>query len=127
MPDGKKIKFTASYGGKWHGSIWVHDGGPFASRRTYLRIGANCELEWRPNVPQDIRAKINQILEAPREQMILNGKEYSNCCFCGKELTTQESLFAGYGPICADNWNLPWGETAEGQITSLGNMDDMPC
>lgn len=34
------------------------------------------------------------------------------CCFCSKTLTTIESRTAGYGPICAARYGLPWGEKA---------------
>jgi len=34
-----------------------------------------------------------------------------NCCFiCGRNLDTAESIDAGYGPVCADKWGLPWGD-----------------
>ncbi len=37
------------------------------------------------------------------------GVEFDHCCFCGKELTHPNSLAAGYGPICAGKYGLPWG------------------
>lgn len=41
-------------------------------------------------------------------------KEYGdathNCCFCGLDLTDERSTSAGYGPICAGKYGLPWGE-----------------
>ena len=43
------------------------------------------------------------------EGAIQYGKITSHCCFCGIQLTTDESVAAGYGPICADKWGLPWG------------------
>ena len=38
------------------------------------------------------------------------GDETHNCCFCGLELTDERSTSAGYGPICAGKYGLPWGE-----------------
>lgn len=38
------------------------------------------------------------------------GRETCNCSFCGLHLTNPQSVVVGYGPICADNWGLPWGE-----------------
>lgn len=35
------------------------------------------------------------------------GMRFSNCCFCALELTNAQSLMAGYGPICAENYGLP--------------------
>ena len=37
------------------------------------------------------------------------GRETGNCCFCAREITTDESMSVGYGPICASKWQLPWG------------------
>jgi hypothetical protein len=33
-----------------------------------------------------------------------------SCCFCGLTLTDGRSVEVGYGPICAEKYNLPWGE-----------------
>jgi len=41
------------------------------------------------------------------------GATTAECCFCGKELTTNESKTAGYGPICAGHYGLPWGSVSE--------------
>jgi hypothetical protein len=38
------------------------------------------------------------------------GKATSACCFCRKKLTDGRSVEVGYGPICAENFGLPWGE-----------------
>jgi hypothetical protein len=83
---------------KWFGYITnnVHDA-------IYFTQQAN---EWNKQV-------IKNFVENPLGNAVLNGKEFCNCCFCGIELTSKESLHAGYGPICAENWGLPWGETGE--------------
>lgn len=38
------------------------------------------------------------------------GKLTGRCCFCRRKLTRSESVTAGYGPICAQNYDLPWGD-----------------
>jgi len=30
----------------------------------------------------------------------------NRCCFCGKDLTDDGSVEAGYGPVCAEKWGL---------------------
>lgn len=45
-----------------------------------------------------------------------NGRQIGMCCFCGAALTDDRSLLAGYGPVCAQRWGLPWGQTA-GQLS----------
>lgn len=37
------------------------------------------------------------------------GALYGFCCACGRELETEESLEAGYGPKCATRYGWPWG------------------
>lgn len=32
-----------------------------------------------------------------------------HCCFCGLLLRDKRSTNVGYGPICAQNWEMPWG------------------
>lgn len=53
---------------------------------------------------------VREINTDPSRGLAVIGKEYSYCCFCGTMITSQASLDVGYGPICADNWGLPWGE-----------------
>lgn len=43
------------------------------------------------------------------EQAAQFGKLYHRCVFCTTQLTREESEKAGYGPICAEKNNLPWG------------------
>jgi len=38
------------------------------------------------------------------------GQAFGHCCFCAKMLTDARSVKMGYGPVCADNFGLPWGE-----------------
>lgn len=40
------------------------------------------------------------------------GKRTGNCCFCHIKLTDPRSVDVGYGPVCADNWGLPWGDVS---------------
>lgn len=45
----------------------------------------------------------------PTEAAKVYGQTYSFCMFCGTEITNPNSLRAGYGPICAGHYGLPWG------------------
>lgn len=36
------------------------------------------------------------------------GKKSGYCCFCAKELTHEISKAAGYGPVCANKYDLPF-------------------
>lgn len=38
------------------------------------------------------------------------GAKFSQCGFCGQDLTHPSSVKHGYGPICAGHYGLPWGD-----------------
>lgn len=38
------------------------------------------------------------------------GKLTGRCCFCGRGLDDERSTAAGYGPVCAKHYGLPWKE-----------------
>lgn len=46
----------------------------------------------------------------PEKVGALEGHATGCCCYCGLKLTQAASVAVGYGPICADNYGLPWGE-----------------
>lgn len=59
------------------------------------------------------RSALRQLSEATlitAEQAKMFGDEYHSCIFCHQTLTDQRSIDAGYGPVCAANHSLPWGE-----------------
>jgi hypothetical protein len=56
---------------------------------------------------------LSQLNEDPYAFTKAQGLKYGFCCFCGRELTDPLSVAAGYGPICAENFGLPWGEPIE--------------
>ena len=37
------------------------------------------------------------------------GQKTMTCCFCHRALETPQSVSVGYGPVCAQRWDLPWG------------------
>lgn len=45
----------------------------------------------------------------PAGAALAYGRETGKCCFCGLLLTDERSVTAGFGPVCAENYNLPWG------------------
>lgn len=41
------------------------------------------------------------------------GKLWGQCVFCSRLLTDERSVAVGYGPTCATNNGLPWGEVSK--------------
>ena len=113
--DGEPLKLTlAGPQAKHPGTINITDGGPWGDNKWYGRVTA--EGEWEPSsvVTEPLRKLITTVLENfsinAKHAAMSYGHASSQCCFCAKQLDTKESVSAGYGPVCADKWGLPWGD-----------------
>lgn len=99
---------------KYKGSIMITDGGPYGANKWYGVVTPSGE--WTPSkqVTPELRNLIARTLksfsENPKHAAMTYGHMSSSCCFCNKALDTKESVKAGYGPVCADKWGLPWGD-----------------
>lgn len=69
-----------------------------------------------PMLAGDTRTAIEALIEAPIYTVTVVGRRLVNCCFCGQKLDTNASKSAGYGPICASNYGLPWGDVDQGIV-----------
>lgn len=72
---------------------------------------SNSELILKNHVKPEERATLLALSENPVNFAIIFGKRTGCCLFCSKMLTTPESVGSGYGPVCADKYNLPWSES----------------
>lgn len=81
------------------------------------------DVIWKTDIPNKTKLDIKHALDKEdlAKSLMATGIKFSHCCFCGQEITTAESLYAGYGPICAEHWGLPWGETGE---VGAGKLSD---
>lgn len=100
---------VAGDGARYPGAINVTDGGSFDDGTFFGRIHSNGV--WAPSrsTAMWVTAALLLMDEQPDEIARVHGVRTGNCCFCGKDLTTDESVAAGYGPVCAGKWGLPWG------------------
>jgi hypothetical protein len=99
-----ELRLTLSKSGSYPGTIQIMDrNGNWFGR--ILKDGTIHSKTAAFNVVEDIKI----FCENPKEAVIKYGRKTGNCSFCAKELTTRESVSAGYGPICADKYGLPWG------------------
>lgn len=51
-------------------------------------------------------ARIKEICSDPLAAAVLHGKQTGRCACCGLELTNEESVRLGIGPICREKWGL---------------------
>jgi hypothetical protein len=77
------------------------------SHRFLKKESINRELE------EKILETLGKIESDPSGFAAEYGKKSGSCCFCGIQLTDPRSLNVGYGPVCADHYGLPWGDTED--------------
>lgn len=115
--NGETLRLTlAGDKAKHPGTINITDGGSWGDNKFFGRV--NKEGKWSPSkiVSEKQRETIARLLQSlahdPQKVAMTFGKHTDHCCFCMKQLDTKESKHAGYGPVCAGKWGLPWGDTA---------------
>ncbi len=82
---------------RWYGRLSV-DG-------TWTSYGRMSETLRRPT--WDF---INRLGKNPVEVLAECGRLAGRCCYCTRPLCDEKSTSAGYGPVCAKRWGLPWGK-----------------
>lgn len=85
---------------------------------------------WRPtsSCPAEVTEALVAFNADPASVATAYGHATSHCCFCGLGLTDGRSVAMGYGPICAENYHLPWGEERAAQsvtVTRDANQADL--
>jgi hypothetical protein len=93
------------------GSIQITDGGAYGSNVWFGRINADGSLTAGAAFPQ-VKALVEALAANPAAAGAQHGLATGECVFCGLALTTAESRSVGYGPVCAEKWGLPWGDTS---------------
>jgi hypothetical protein len=104
--DGASVQFSlAPSTGKNPGCVYTKVNGEYRGRLlssgAYIGFGGDS-----PEVKQVLSCKSDDLLSLA----IAHGHATGNCSFCGLTLTDPRSVAKGYGPICAQRWNLPWGD-----------------
>ncbi len=89
----------------------VHGSGRnYAKELVELPVKGESKGQWEMARGVVYRLRKEDLVSA--EEAAKFGQLYGTCCFCWRELTDERSIEAGYGPTCAENRGLPWGETA---------------
>jgi hypothetical protein len=112
--DGQHLEFKlAGSASKYNGQIIVSDGGPYGASKFFGVISQSGS--WTPTkfTPPGIVSVVSEFNANPVGFTSKHGKLTGRCCYCYRHLETAESLHAGYGPVCADKFGLPWGEVDE--------------
>lgn len=95
------------------GALNLTDGRPFGQGLWFGRVNLDGSVMqskvWQPWVSEILEG----FAKDPAGFAGAYGKKTGNCCYCGRHLETKESVAAGYGPICAQKFGMPWGEVAK--------------
>lgn len=73
---------------------------------------------WQANQRADRRvtdavgARLREFAAEPAKIAAEYGRLHGKCCFCRIALDDERSTAVGYGPTCAKNFGLPWGDRA---------------
>ena len=100
--------------GKNAGHVYVKGEKDDSDERPYFgKITPEGKFYAGPNVEDDVKQRIAEVGADVVTAAKAHGAQHNNCCFCSRDLTTNESVSNGYGPICAKRYGLPWTVTEE--------------
>lgn len=97
---------------KCPGAVNVTDGLRYGENRWYGRIDRAGKFSPSRDCTPEVEAAVKAFSDAPVAEAVRAGKAAGACVFCQSGLSTEESVGAGYGPVCASHWGLPWGKKA---------------
>ncbi len=103
-----EIQLYRSKSGNYPGSVYVK---PIDRQGWYARIETDGSLTINKyNILPGLEDDLRSFAKNPISYVSSFGKLTGNCCFCSLPLTEDRSLEAGYGPICAEKYGLPYPE-----------------
>jgi len=110
--EGCIVRFSlAGERSKYPGSIFVAERTKGFSTADYFgRIMPNGDFYRGRDCDAEMYEWITTLVKNLQDEALLFGQETGHCSFCYKELTDERSLKVGYGPVCAKNWGLDWGD-----------------
>lgn len=106
------FSYAADTGSNWAGCTFI-DNGSKEGKKRYGFVDRLGNGRINRDATPEVKALIKSVASDPTKVAKLQGQKYTYCCFCGLELTNKSSVYHGYGPICAENWGLTWGETGD--------------
>lgn len=110
LPEGIEIKLTIAGDRARHpGTINIVERDD--ERRFFGRIMLDGSLDARDTAPASLPGLLRDFAANPAGIAAAYGHATGCCCFCARELTDARSVAVGYGPVCAEKFDLPWGES----------------
>jgi hypothetical protein len=98
--DGNPVVLSAAGAtSKYPGSVFVTDGGPFGANRYFGRIDPTGVFSTGRDLSVPVMDALKRVEQNPSEAAAAYGHRTGCCCFCGRQLTAEDSVEVGYGPI----------------------------
>lgn len=106
------VLYQAGSRSRYAGAVYI--AAPGYDAGWYARIETSGSLTLNESIlrPSGLEDELQKFAANPVEYAARYGRESGNCCFCNIKITDPRSLNVGYGPVCAENYGLPWGEKA---------------
>ena len=89
------------------GSMNITDGQPYGANAWYGRISPDGHFTPSPQCVGPVARLLIMFARDPAAVAKAHGELTGNCCFCSRTLTNAGSIEVGYGPICAERYDLP--------------------
>ena len=106
--DGVSVKFyIAGERSRYHGQIMIVGDsypGPY-----YGRIDSEGNIFDGKDMTDAVRDMVQAFAADPEAVAGAHGHATGNCCFCCRKLSDERSTAVGYGPKCAERYQLNWG------------------
>jgi len=98
--------------------IYIY-GGQLRVKHDEMRYGyIENDLFYPTNASDELIEFIVELSNDPFGFAADEGKKKGICCFCKRELTNGESVQRGYGPVCADRYDLPHDHPKQHPLSS---------
>lgn len=116
---GFKVKlYRAGERSRYEGDVQVVEDVPWGQDSEYFGRISDEGFHRSRSCTDEIAAELVAFAQDPSKGAIRAAKRIGHCCFCTTQLTDARSLYAGYGPICAGHYGLPWGEVGVEETTN---------
>ena len=118
--DGSPLRLAMSP--KYPDTIWLSAGGYGTLNYGSIRRGNGFILLKDKSRELELTDIVKNFSADPEGVSASYGKLTHHCCYCLKHLTTAESLAVGYGPDCAEHYDLAWGKNVKPVLPSLKEL-----
>jgi uncharacterized protein DUF6011 len=107
--NGQPMKVTiGKVNSKNPGWLYLTDGGGFSTGKYFGKVSPVGELVVGRDMTSEVEQAIRAFAQDPVGMARAHGHKTCRCCFCNLPLKDERSTKVGYGPVCADHFNLPW-------------------